>query len=1158
MKKIVTAISLIALQISFAQSIGEPQIKTDLPEIIPPSPTMASLMKFEEVPVNNYTGVPDITIPLISVPTHSKDINLNFSLKYHSGDVQADNVAGETGLGWSLISGGNISRTVRGLPDEAYVVGTTIPKTQIGIYQNNTAGYLNNHYYDIFPDYVNYTQNNPEIANKFYYEASEFGTFDTEHDLWQFNFMGQTGRFYIKKNASGILEIQPLSDFRLRIINRYDTIGNTPFTPTGFTIYDEKGYRYEFDVFDISKKAGGSQATAYPGGLSNGVTTTSNLYEEKEFRSAFHLTKVFDNNNSLLLEYKYSTNDYQETNRMVNYTINDFGSDTSSLNILKRFNCFSELPPLQKTDVSFFVVKTKKIDTVEILDQAKIKYTYATGRTDSNINNTASVYLQKLDLQTWNNQSIKQFEFEYEYFNTIENRMFLKTLKQLIPNELPLEYSFTYNRPVFAFDSIGKDFWGFFNATQNNCSQSNLLFMNEPNPLASTLDLLQKIKYPTGGATVFTFETNQYSFVGDQEVTDYSSTNNQTVYVDAEMFSFNAGTSSQQYIPVSNVKRKVKFYPSIVISDLSTATRKFSIDKIVNGQTTSFYESGFCLNNTCCIDLDLEKDVQYVIKWHNFDLNYTGTDTMSLHYYNYADNNNQFLYGGGNRISKISYYENNPPIQFGAVNSNIVPAKEKKFEYNWLDNPYKSSGSLVFGKPYFNENRFVKMMTTCPEVPWDSFPFSLQETVTYTSRRNFTPQQIGNTQGAFVGYKYVNVYETGKGNIKQEYTSPLDYPDLELITYTKPYLPSKNIDYKRGLLLKESIFNNDNKILSQSINTYSFVDYESTPGYRLDKMDGIGFNGQHFKSYAEYKFSLEGTNPTIYNSCLSGNCNSFSQFNLAGYPAKYIKIYPLIEAYGWTKLSSKNTKNYFYNNGIQKATEKNESFIYNAVNKQLAEHSVITEEGSALTTKYYYHSGNSVYSQNRISEIEKIESYQDGKLIDNKKVDYNNSWSNNVSYLPSQIQSSFGNGALETELTYDKYDSKGNLEQYTTKNGVSTTIIWGYNKTQPIAKIDGAQLSDISQSLIDLIVNASDSDAAAGTNNDETTLLNALNDFRNSYLRHFITTYTYDPLVGVRSITPPSGIREVYIYDSANRLKEVREQNQSGKLLKEYQYNYKH
>ena len=37
-----------------------------LPNIIPPSPTVANLMRFEEVPVDNYTGQPDISIPLLS------------------------------------------------------------------------------------------------------------------------------------------------------------------------------------------------------------------------------------------------------------------------------------------------------------------------------------------------------------------------------------------------------------------------------------------------------------------------------------------------------------------------------------------------------------------------------------------------------------------------------------------------------------------------------------------------------------------------------------------------------------------------------------------------------------------------------------------------------------------------------------------------------------------------------------------------------------------------------------------------------------------------------------------------------------------------------------------------------------------------------------
>ncbi|SEH49462.1 hypothetical protein, partial [Chryseobacterium culicis] len=102
-----------------------------------------------------------------------------------------------------------------------------------------------------------------------------------------------------------------------------------------------------------------------------------------------------------------------------------------------------------------------------------------------------------------------------------------------------------------------------------------------------------------------------------------------------------------------------------------------------------------------------------------------------------------------------------------------------------------------------------------------------------------------------------------------------------------------------------------------------------------------------------------------------------------------------------------------------------------------------------------------------------------------------------------------------------------------------------------------AKLTDIQQSLIDSIVSASNTDASALANNDETSFLSILDSFRNSLPNYQITTYTYDPLIGVRSITPPSGIREVYLYDSANRLMEIREKSQTGNLLKEFKYNYK-
>lgn len=52
-----------------------------------------------------------------------------------------------------------------------------------------------------------------------------------------------------------------------------------------------------------------------------------------------------------------------------------------------------------------------------------------------------------------------------------------------------------------------------------------------------------------------------------------------------------------------------------------------------------------------------------------------------------------------------------------------------------------------------------------------------------------------------------------------------------------------------------------------------------------------------------------------------------------------------------------------------------------------------------------------------------------------------------------------------------------------------------------------------------------------------------------------ITTYTYNPLIGVTSVTPPSGIRENYIYDNSNRLEKIIDLNNN--ILKEFKYKYK-
>jgi hypothetical protein len=161
---------------------------------------------------------------------------------------------------------------------------------------------------------------------------------------------------------------------------------------------------------------------------------------------------------------------------------------------------------------------------------------------------------------------------------------------------------------------------------------------------------------------------------------------------------------------------------------------------------------------------------------------------------------------------------------------------------------------------------------------------------------------------------------------------------------------------------------------------------------------------------------------------------------------------------------------------------------------------------------------------------------------------------------------------IEDKEIFQLYDNLGNLLQSTKSDGIPTTIIYGYKQTLPIAEIKGITYSHLMQIFglpttstgyltLDMVTKSnSDTDS-----NSEQLLINALDSFRNntSLSGYQVSTYTYDPLIGVTSATTPSGMREVYLYDTTNRLKEVRQQEKDNagntvyKTVKEVKYHYK-
>lgn len=135
------------------------------------------------------------------------------------------------------------------------------------------------------------------------------------------------------------------------------------------------------------------------------------------------------------------------------------------------------------------------------------------------------------------------------------------------------------------------------------------------------------------------------------------------------------------------------------------------------------------------------------------------------------------------------------------------------------------------------------------------------------------------------------------------------------------------------------------------------------------------------------------------------------------------------------------------------------------------------------------------------------------------------------------------------KIVYDKYDKFGNSLQYHIPNGATTSIIWGLKGNYPIAKVEGVSYDTIMNYL-----NTDDKNTLK-TSMSSLSIRIIINKLRNKFTNAQITTYEYDPLVGIKTITDPRGYRTHYEYDDFFRLKYIKDEK--GNIIESYKYNYK-
>ena len=92
------------------------QSSITMPNIVPPSPTAAALVRYGEIPVDFSTGVPRIDIPIFTIKTGKLELPL--SISYHASGIKANDISTTVGLGWVLNAGGVIAGSVIGGRDE--------------------------------------------------------------------------------------------------------------------------------------------------------------------------------------------------------------------------------------------------------------------------------------------------------------------------------------------------------------------------------------------------------------------------------------------------------------------------------------------------------------------------------------------------------------------------------------------------------------------------------------------------------------------------------------------------------------------------------------------------------------------------------------------------------------------------------------------------------------------------------------------------------------------------------------------------------------------------------------------------------------------------------------------------------------------------------
>lgn len=1065
----------------------------ELPKIIPPSPDAHTISTYGNLPLNGSSGGFSYNFPLFSLKEGS--LNVNSSLNYFSNGVKVDKLSSIVGIDWSLNTGGIISRSVRDLPDDKVD--------------------------DLHRWYPQYSINEQRDFDNIKMFSGD--SFDTEPDWFNFNVNGISGKFYLDDK----LNIKVASNKPL-IIKKIMSHGSI----IAFEIKDEKGVVYYLGGTEEYQEKSKSRNSCGTGNI------------EEEFISAWFLKKIISPKGEII-EFNYKAN-------FLNY-IESFSQSSSYLEpcvfpntspVISRSSCFNER-----------MITSKVISRIVTSSGDKIEFVYnSKERKDG-----GRLYLKEVQLHN-KYKFLQKYIFNYSFVeakkrhshsklvsNTkIKQRIFLSSITKSSRNHQEKLISFSYyNKELLPVRfSFSQDRYGYYNAKNNarrpyyKQRRGDFIFQKlalfskvgdrDVNSETSYYGMLEKITYQTKGSTEISYESN--STLKNIDVQNCKNVNlsasveaciGSNTSVDSFVFTalsngdinFSAGaTSDTQYCNAFRSKSAIYSVNQYEIIN--------GREVLVKGISRNDSEGRIDTKST---EPSIHVFPLKVVKGHTYKIAFSVT-------------------GGFTQISGNANFEYNCKIVKKEVVENGSGVRVKKI--------FDFDGERKYNEREFYYNRLKNYPSKKSSITLQSIPITRKVNSVYKTCRPGTANTIP-VYDLVKSYTYkstpINSFFTNRGN-------SISYSVITEINKDNNAI--------------ERIFNSnveDNSANPINNNEVNYVPRSNNSEIHSDELDSIKYysykNGKfNLKKIENYKYEIYLPHKYIYSTFLLKIYDNLYKWPVLEKSLKNIAIFQYKNYFNKKKLVSKeeilyekstpviSKINYFYDNE-------------NHLQPTRTETTNSKREVLKTETKYAHDVNDTrLILENRIAEPLESKTYKkEGSnpevLLSHQKTEYSDQHNPSNLYLPNKIHTSKGLSMLEDRVIYHKYDAKGNPTEVSKKDGTHIVYIWGYNQTQPVAKIENATLSQVSSYISNIQTKSNaDNDRTIGASGNEGALRTALNSLRN-ITNTQVTTYTYDPLIGVTSITDPRGQTIYYEYDDFNRLEFVKDKD--GNILKENKYNYK-